>query len=354
MAPARRLLDLPACLALALVLGLPRPTLAAPAPPAPTAPTAPTATQAAEGCTRDEAPFSEAAMRRDVALLAAPALDGRAPGSPGDVAARAYLAARFRCFGLTPAGDGGGFEQGFVPAGPAGAAQTTANLVGYLPGSGVRGDGGDGSVDEALAAQIILVTAHHDHLGDGHLGANDNASGTAALLAVAQALAARGGASRTIAFAAFGAEELGLVGSSFYLAHPPAALPLDRVVQIINLDMIGSYSSKKRVHAFGAFAKLPATKLLQRLDDDAPRTRFSIGGHSVRGDHHGFCARGIPYVFFWTPDARCYHRRCDTAERVDYPHLADIAAVAGALVQQLGDADDDLAASRARHGCRPR
>lgn len=330
------------------------------------APVGATADSAPDECPRAVDPFSEASLRHDVTVLASPALDGRAPGSAGDVATRAYLMQRFRCFGLTPGGDGGGFEQRFIPADAIAADGdgdgATANLVGYLPGTGQRGggpsdddgrgdSGGHDRADPELASQIILVTAHHDHLGDGHLGANDNASGTAALLAIAQAVAARGGHRRTIAFAAFGAEELGLVGSTYYVAHPPAALPLDRVVQVVNLDMIGSYSAKQRVHAFGAFPGLPATRLLRRLDAATPRTRFSIGGHSVRGDHHGFCQLDIPYVFFWTPDGRCYHQRCDTAERVDYPHLADIAAVAGALVERLADGDADLAAARARHGC---
>ena len=345
------------------------PTPSSPPPPALAAPVG--------DCHPDDAPFAPTILARDLAFLAAPALDGRKSGTPGDVAARRFLAARLRCLGLIPAGDLEpipaaatvnaraaapatsattaaaptlGYEQAFsipLPAAAAVAAPaatattaTTANLVAYLPGT-----------DAAVAAEQILVTAHHDHLGDGHLGANDNASGAAALLAVAQSLATAGPRRRTVAFVLFGAEEQGLLGSQHYLAHPPAALPLARAVQVINLDMIGSYASKRRVHAFGAAAGLPATALLAELDDAFPRTRVAIGGHSVRGDHHGFCALGVPYVFFWTSDARCYHRRCDTADRVDLPRLADIAALAGALTSRLADSPLDLAAVRASRGC---
>jgi hypothetical protein len=71
----------------------------------------------------------------------------------------------------------------------------------------------------------------------------------------------------------------------------------------------------------------------------------------VRGDHTPFCNLDIPYVFFWTPDPRCYHRRCDVAARVDIRHLAAIARLGGDLVTRLADGDTDLAAARARHGC---
>lgn len=301
---------------------------------------------AAPDCGSGGAPFETRALARDIAVLANPALDGRKSGSAGDVAARQHLAARFACLGAAAAADGGGYEQRFTfPLD--GNTVTTGNVLAQVAGR-----------DPAVADEIVLVTAHHDHLGDGHLGANDNASGVAALLAVAEAVVAAGGARRTIAFAAFGAEEQGLVGSQFFLAHPPTSLPVAKIVQIINLDMIGSYAAKKRVHAFGAFAGLPVTALLKELDDDYPRTSVAIGGHSVRGDHHGFCALGIPYVFFWTPDGRCYHRRCDTAERVatgnNAERLSDIARMAGALALGLGDSAQDLAGSRARLGCRGR
>lgn len=271
-------------------------------------------------CALAEDPFAPAALLADIQALADPALDGRAPGSNGDLAARGHVAARLGCLGLLPGADAGGYEQAFSLT--IGATGATANLVALLPA-------------EDPAAEHVLVMAHHDHLGAGHLGANDNASGVAALLAVAQALAASGPHHRTIAFVAFGAEEQGLLGSAHYLAAPPAALPLARLRHVINLDMIGSHSSRRRVHVFGARAGQAGTAHLQKLVRAYPRTRFVIGGESVRGDHHGFAELGIPYAFFWTPDARCYHRRCDTASRIDAKGLSDIAKVAAALVAHL-------------------
>ena len=276
---------------------------------------------AAPACEPATDPLAAESLAKDVRFFAAPALDGRAPATAGDLTTRDTIARRFACQGLTPGADDGGFQQAFVT--PPG---TTANVVAYLPGT-----------DAAVASEVVLIMAHHDHLGAGHLGANDNASGLAAMLAVAQVAVARGPRKRTLAFVAFGAEEQGLLGSSFYLAQPPAALPLARTVYVVNLDMIGSYSARRRVQVFGATRGQRATSLLQKIVKAAPRTRFALGGQSDRGDHAGFAALGIPYAFFWTPDGRCYHRRCDTAERVDYPHLADITRAAAELALALAD-----------------
>lgn len=284
------------------------------------------------GCD-DRAPYAPAALRDRVARLAAVELDGRAAGSPGDAAARGYLAAELRCAGLVPAGDDGSYVQPFVADGHA-----TANLIGYLPG-------GDAARD------IIVVGAHHDHLGDGHLGANDDASGTAALVAIARALHQAGTPRRTIAFVAFGGEELGELGSRHFAAHPPAALPLDRVVYDVNLDMLGSYAQAGAVYAMGTFRGLPATAIVRALAAEQPALHVGLGGRGVGSDHEVFCRAGVPYVFFWTPDRRCYHARCDTTDRLDTAHLGAIAELAGALVARLSDTTVDLAASRVRLGC---
>jgi len=287
------------------------------------------------GCIDDGSPYDAAALRARVAYLASGELDGRASGSAGDAAARGYLADRFRCLGLVPAGAHGSYEQPFTAAGRA-----TANLVGYIPGD-----------DATVGGDIIVVGAHHDHLGDGHLGANDNASGAAALLAIAQAVRQRGAPHRTVAFVAFGGEELGLVGSAYFAAHPPSALPAGRIVYDVNLDMIGSYSSAGAVYAMGTFRGLPATAIVKALSRERPALHVGVGGRGVGSDHEALCSAGVPYVFFWTPDKRCYHGRCDTIDNLDAAHAAEIAAFAGALVERLADSPSDLAASRTRLGC---
>jgi hypothetical protein len=288
-------------------------------------------------CIDDGEPFDQAALRDRLAVLASKDLAGRVPGSAGDSAARTLIAERFGCLGLTPAGDDDGFEQAFAAAGGA----QTANVVGYVAGS-----------DAEVGNEIIVIGAHHDHIGGKLLGANDNASGVVALLAIAQAVKQRDSAPRrTIAFVTFGAEEQGLLGSEHFVAHPPAALPIDKVVQLINLDMVGSHKSKGFVAAMGTFPKQPSRKLLDALDDGFPKLNVGAGGRASRSDHTPFCKRGIPYVFFWTPDARCYHEACDVAAAIDLPRMADIAALAGELAWALAEADQDLQASRTKLGC---
>ena len=284
-------------------------------------------------CVDDGKPYDEAVMRERVARLASPENDGRAPGSKGDLATRAFLVERFTCLGLTPIGDAT-FEQPFATGGVA-----TANVVGYVKGSDP-------------VADIIYVSAHHDHLGDGHLGANDNASGIVGMLAIAQAIQQRTTPPRrTIVFAAFGAEEGGMIGSYFYAAHPPAALPNDKVVEVINLDMVGSHASHQLVAAMGAFKGHPARKLLDGLVGKFGKISVASGGIARGSDFEPFCKLGIPYVFFWTPDQRCYHEKCDKAAALDYKHMVDIVRLAGALVEAMADTAIDLAASRAKLGC---
>src|SRR5689334_11217717 len=120
----------------------------APASEARAAPDAAPAIDAVDpGCVGDGEPYDRLALLERVRSLASPELDGRASGSAGDDAARAFVAARFRCLGLVPAGERGSYEQPLVADG-----HPTANVIGYVPGADPDGD-------------IIVVGAHHDHLG---------------------------------------------------------------------------------------------------------------------------------------------------------------------------------------------
>jgi hypothetical protein len=286
-----------------------------------------------KSCVDDGAPYDLAVLRARVEHLASKQLDGRVPGSEGDRVTRAFAVELFTCLGLAPVGSG--YEHAFKAEGKA-----TANVVGVIRGS-----------DPELREELIFVGAHHDHEGNGHLGANDNASGVVGLLAVAQAIQQRGETpKRTIVFALFGGEELGMLGSNHLAAHPPEGLSADKVVQFINLDMIGSHAAKGYVAALGAFSKVAARKPLAQLVKRYPKLQVAMGGRARGSDFLPYCERGVPYVFFWTPDPKCYHRECDTADRLDYARMADIARLAEELVVELADSEADLKGARAR-GC---
>ncbi|MBL9016424.1 MAG: M20/M25/M40 family metallo-hydrolase [Myxococcales bacterium] len=275
-------------------------------------------------------PYDRGSLRADLVALASPELDGRAPGSPGDTLARKHITERLSCLGLVPVAQPFTAQNG----------KETANVYAVLKGA-----------DPAVGDQIILVAAHHDHLGSGHLGANDNASGVSAMLAVAHDMVARGAPKRTIVFAAFGDEETGMTGSYHFAANAPADVPTGKIVQVINLDMVGSHSSRGYVAAMGTLKNLAATKHLAKLVGRYPRINVGTGGIARGSDFEPFCKLRIPYVFFWTPDARCYHETCDTIERIDEKHLVDIAALAGDLTRALADSETDLAAARQKLGC---
>ncbi len=279
--------------------------------------------------------FARDVMHDQLAFLASRALDGRAPGSAGDAKARAFIAERFACLGLQPAGDDGGYEQAFATG-----AHHTANVVGFIAGS-----------DPEVGSEIVMISAHHDHLGAGHLGANDDASGVVALLAIAQAMRQGDPPKRTLVFVAFGAEEDGMIGSSFYAAHAPEALPLANVVQFVELDMVGSHGSAGLVAAMGAFEGFAARRLLDAHVAQFPKLHVVAGGRARGSDFAPFCELGVPYVFFWTPDHRCYHKTCDTVERIDLARMVDIAKLAGTLVRDLAETELGLAKLRAKRGC---
>jgi hypothetical protein len=167
------------------------------------------------------------------------------------------------------------------------------------------------------------------------------------LLAIAQAIRQREHASRgTIAFATWGAEEQGMIGSQFFAAHPPDALPAGKIVQYINLE----WSAATTRRPLSRFAKQPSRRLLATRDLRYPNCASgSAAARAARTTRRS--VRGIPYLFFWTPDRRCYHEACDTADRIDVPRMADIAQLAGQLAWNLAGSDADLAASRAKLGC---
>lgn len=282
-------------------------------------------------------PLSQAALRRTVEALAAPALEGRAPGTTGDATARALIAARFDCLGLEA--PGGTREQ----AVDADEGATTANVLAIVRGS-----------DPEVADEVIVVGAHHDHLDRDergiYAGANDNASGVGVMLALAETVAARPSPPRrTIVFTAFGAEEQGYYGSLAYVADPPSGAALEDTVFMVNLDMVGTYAEQETLYALHAFAGTPGRSVLETLVP-ASSLNVELGDEGERADHLSFCEVGVPTTFFFTEDTRCYHAPCDTADRLDYPGLAQTARLVSAMLTELADGDLDLSAAR-EGGC---
>jgi hypothetical protein len=213
----------------------------------------------------------------------------------------------------------------------------TANVVGLVPGT-----------DPALRGEAIVIGAHHDHLGRGgegslapdtvgavHPGADDNASGTAVVMALARAFAAAGGAPRTLVFVAFGAEEPGLLGSSRYVAKP--AIPLDRTVLMVNLDMVGRLRGG-RLYVGG----VDTGRGLRAIVTDAARAAGVAvelrGDPFAPSDHTAFYVAGRPVLLFFTGAHADYHRPSDTADKIDAAGLRAVAAVVARVVAAVAAA----------------
>jgi Peptidase family M28/PDZ domain/PA domain len=216
---------------------------------------------------------------------------------------------------------------------------TTANVVGILPGT-----------DPALAAEAVVVGAHYDHLGRGspfslapdrgdaiHPGADDNASGTAALLGLAETLSRAGAARRSVVFVAFSAEELGLIGSMHYVSQP--AVPLHHTVAMVNLDSVGRLRDG-RLHAMGVDTGQGLRALVEQAAQGMA-AQLTLRGDGVGpSDHTAFLNRERPVVFFFTGPHGDYHRPSDTWDKIDADGLFTVTTVAYRVVRALADRND--------------
>jgi Zn-dependent M28 family amino/carboxypeptidase len=257
--------------------------------------------------------------------LASPRYAGRRTGSEGGRAARAYVRDGFAEIGLEPAGTAG-YEQPFA----FGEYRDAANLVGLVRGGRPE-------------LKAFVITAHYDHLGirEGATfhGADDNASGVAALLAIARAVK-DAPLRRTAVFAALDAEELGLQGAKALVARPP--VPLARVALNINFDMLAR-NDRNEIYAAGTYHHPWLRPLLEDVQRRAAVTiRF---GHdrpgtgdddwTLQSDHGVFHQAGVPFVYFGVEDHPDYHRPTDTADKIDESFFNNVVGMALEAVRRL-------------------
>jgi aminopeptidase YwaD len=288
----------------------------------------------------------ERRQRADEQYLAADAREGRGVGTKGLQDAGAYIAAAFRRAGLRPGGDSGTYFQRFAISPDAPAVLHTnlggtpvRNVVGYVPGT-----------SPALRGEIVVIGAHYDHLGLGgfgsldpdstgrvHNGADDNASGTTALLELARRLGAAKPA-RTIVLVAFSGEELGALGSNYYVKHAPVG-PVDSIYVMLNMDMVGRMKND-RLLALGAATATEFPALLDSLNGAAHFDLRASGDGWGPSDHASFYAAHRPVLHFFTDLHEDYHRTTDDWQKIDFPDLARVTTfvqrVALALANRPG------------------
>lgn len=187
------------------------------------------------------------------------------------------------------------------------------NVVGVLEGEG------------PLADETIVIGAHYDHLGFGpfgsrkpepraiHPGADDNASGTAAMLELARRFAGRDHKpARRLVFIGFSAEERGIIGSNYYCANP--LFPLDKTVAMFNYDMIGQMRNNE-LHITGITSATEFSALADKLNGDG-KLALKKGPVNAMGDHFGFYQKGVPAMHFFTGITNQYHTPDDKFETI--------------------------------------
>ena len=281
----------------------------------------------------------------DVRFLADDRQEGRGIGSAGLERAGAHIKEGFARAGLQTS-----FQDFTIPSDAPAVLHTklggssTRNVIAVIPGT-----------SPARRGQVVIVGAHYDHLGVGgfgaldpdstgriHNGADDNASGAAALLEIGRALAARKPA-RTIVLVAFSGEELGTLGSSYFVQHATPQ-PIDSLYAMLNLDMVGRLRNR-RLSALGAATARELPALLDSLNTDGRPARFDLrasGDGWGPSDHAVFFATRRPVLHFFTDLHDDYHRSTDDWEKLNVSGIAEIAHFVADLAWSLANRPEPL------------
>lgn len=260
-----------------------------------------------------------------IAFLASNKLRGRLTGSAGAEKAAHYIADYFKKFGLMTAGT----DQSYFQTYTANLAsvenphdtttiyfdhpkRTARNVVGLVKGT-------------EQPHKYIIIGAHFDHLGVGkfgslspadslsiHNGADDNASGTSGLLELAQYYSQHP-AQKSILFIAFSGEEEGLWGSQYFVEHP--TVPIDSVIAMINMDMIGRLRDQKLI-IMGTGTTKRWNSIIQKANDDSLHLKTAEAGYGP-SDHTSFYFKDIPVLFYFTGAHEDYHRPTDDVKYIN-------------------------------------
>ena len=279
-------------------------------------------------------------VKSDVEFLASDALEGRAAGQLGEKVAAEYIAARYQVIGLEPMGDDGTFFQHFSvkPNNPhqvefADSSNTTinaTNVIGYIDNE---------------APNTIVVGAHYDHLGMGeffgslytggpaiHNGADDNASGVAAMLQIAEYVKENVDNVNLLVIG-FSGEERGLWGSNYYVKNP--TIDLSTVSYMINLDMVGRLKPERKLSINGVGTAPEWMASMESLNVDGLEIVTTESGIGA-SDHTSFYFAQIPAIHFFTGQHSDYHKPSDDADMVNYDGIVSVVNYINHLIDDLG------------------
>lgn len=276
----------------------------------------------------------------EIGFLAADVLQGRGSGTRDELIAATYLASEMEQLGLKPGGDNGGFIQnvsGDFQFRGGKKPWNTRNVIAILPGR-----------DEKRKDEIILLTAHMDHLGVGrpvdgdeiYNGADDDASGCVAVLELARSLVHDHQPKRTLVFVFFGSEETGGQGNQYFLDHPP--VPLKNIVANLEFEMIGRPDPKVKPGELWltGFEKSDLGPELAKhgaklVADPHPEQNFF-----QRSDNFALAKQGIiAHTVSSFGLHKDYHRPSDDVARIDFNHMEQAIESMIKPVQWLANSD---------------
>ena len=255
-------------------------------------------------------------LLKDVKTLSSDTYEGRKTGTKGGELAKNYIGKRFKEIGLKSFPLLNSYQQTFTFSGIDDPKINGKNVIGYIPGR---------------SANIIVISAHYDHLGviNGKIfnGADDNASGVAGLLKIA-AHYAKNKPNYTLIFAAFDAEEFGRKGSAYFVNHLP--VDIKRIKLNLNLDMI-SHNDKGELYATGTYkypqlknyitTTIPDLKIM--FGHDNPK--LGIDDWTDQSDQSAFNAKNIPFIYFGIEDHKDYHKDSDKFENINQAFFINAA-----------------------------
>ncbi|WP_290790340.1 M28 family metallopeptidase [Flavihumibacter sp. UBA7668] len=262
-----------------------------------------------------------------MSYLTSDRLKGRVEGSVENREVTDSIAAYFKLLGLKPF-KSDNFLQTFYRH-PDDSTITTSNVIACLPGT-------------EKPDEYILLSAHFDHVQIGYYnkkdkiynGANDNASGTSVLLALARQLSMTGPHTRSILFCAFNAEEAGLIGSTHFSENINAR----QIVAGINLEMLGYPQFGKNTIMLTGMLKSDLYSLLKkRMPGSGIRIRRERGDLFQRSDNYPFAKNGVPAHTLMASDDRepCYHSPCDELKRMNLPNMTSLTIGIQILIDGL-------------------
>jgi hypothetical protein len=290
-------------------------------------------------------------LYQDIFYLSSDLLEGRQVGTEGEVLAAGYIAYKFAEIGLTPSGDNTSYLQKF-------SVRQRANphsLVNSPEDSLIYGYNVVGAIDNG-SENTVVIGAHYDHLGWGnsggslhagekaiHNGADDNASGTAAIIQIAKRLKNSSKTNNYI-FIAFSGEEEGLWGSNYYAKKP--SVDIHSINYMINLDMVGRLNDEKKLSIHGTGTSPLWPEALDKANTMGLSLILSESGIGP-SDHTSFYKNDIPVLHFFTGQHRDYHKPSDDIEHINFDGIIDIIDFIENVIRDVSD-DGKLAFTKTK------